>query len=131
MMTDPIADLLTRIRNAAQERHPATRVPASKVKRRILEILKSEGFISDFDFISEGPQGTLSINLKYGPDKRCAIHGLRRLSKPGCRQYVKSKEIPKVLNGLGITIISTSRGMMTDREARKAHVGGELICAVW
>jgi small subunit ribosomal protein S8 len=131
MMTDPIADLLTRIRNASRERHPALRVPASKVKKQMLQILKDEGFITDYDFISGGPQGLLSINLKYLPDKACAIKGLKRLSRPGCRQYVKSKQIPKVLNGLGIAIVSTSRGMMTDREARKAHVGGELVCAVW
>ncbi len=131
MMTDPIADLLTRIRNASVEHHPALRVPASKVKRRLCEILQEEGFITGHDFVSEGPQGHLDIVLKYLPDKSCAIKGLRRLSKPGCRRYVKSKEIPKVLNGLGIAIVSTSQGMMTDRDARKAHVGGELVCAVW
>ncbi|MFT5430859.1 MAG: small subunit ribosomal protein S8 [Myxococcota bacterium] len=131
MMTDPIADLLTRIRNAATARHPATRIPASKVKRSIVHILKDEGFISDFDFIDDGPQGFIDISLKYLPDRRCAITGLRRLSKPGCRRYVKSKEIPKVLGGLGVAIVSTSKGMMTDRAARKAHVGGELVCAVW
>ncbi len=131
MMTDPIADLLTRIRNAAQSKHPGFRVPASNVKRQILEILKGEGFISDYEFLSDGPQGLLSVSLKYLPTKDCAIQGLRRLSKPGCRRYVKSSEIPKVLNGLGIAIVSTSQGMMTDRDARKAHVGGELVCAVW
>jgi len=131
MMTDPIADLLTRIRNAAIARHPATRVPASKVKKNIISILKDEGFISDFDMVDDGPQGYIDISLKYLPDRRCAITGLRRLSKPGCRRYVKSKEIPKVLGGLGVAIVSTSQGMMTDRAARKAHVGGELVCAVW
>lgn len=131
MMTDPIADLLTRIRNAAKDNHPALRVPASKVKRKIVEILKDEGFIEDCSYINEGPQGHIDVVLKYMPDRRCVIQGLRRLSKPGCRQYVKSKEIPKVLNGLGIAIVSTSRGMMTDRAARSAQVGGELVCAVW
>ena len=131
MMTDPIADMLTRIRNAAQNRHPALRVPASKVKLRILDILKNEGFIEHYEFVEEGPQGRLDVVLRYMPDRRCVIHGLRRLSKPGCRQYVKSKEIPKVLGGLGIAIVSTSKGMMTDREARKQHVGGELVCEVW
>ncbi len=131
MMTDPIADLLTRIRNASTERHAGLKVPASKVKKHLLAILKAEGFISSFEFVNEGPQGHIEVLLKYLPDKSSAIKGLRRLSKPGCRQYVKSKEIPKVLNGLGVAIVSTSRGMMTDRDARKAHVGGELVCAVW
>ena len=131
MMTDPIADLLTRIRNAAIARHPATRVPASKVKKSIVTILKDEGFIADFDFVDDGPQGYIDISLKYMPDRRCAITGLRRLSKPGCRRYVKTTEIPKVLGGLGVAIVSTCKGMMTDRAARKAHVGGELVCAVW
>ena len=131
MMTDPIADLLTRIRNAAQAKHAAIQLPASKVKREILNILKSEGFISDFEFVNQGPQGLLSVSMKYLPTKECAIQGLRRISKPGCRQYVKSMEIPKILNGLGIAIVSTSRGMMTDKDARKAKVGGELVCAVW
>jgi small subunit ribosomal protein S8 len=131
MMTDPIADLLTRIRNASAENHTALRVPASKVKRRLCEILEKEGFITGHEFVAEGPQGHIDIVLKYGSDRTSAINGLRRLSKPGCRQYVKSKEIPKVLNGLGVAIVSTSQGMMTDREARRAQVGGELVCAVW
>lgn len=131
MMTDPIADLLARIRNASQRRHAGFKVPASKVKKKVLDILKSEGFIMEWNFVSEGPQGHIEVLLKYMPDKTSAIKGLRRLSKPGCRQYVKSKEIPKVLNGLGIAIVSTSQGMMTDRAARKAQVGGELVCAVW
>ena len=131
MMTDPIADLLTRIRNAATAGHPALRVPNSKVKGQICRILKDEGFISDYEFINSGPQGHLDITMKYGPGRECAIRGLRRLSKPGCRQYVKTKEIPRVFNGLGIAIVSTSQGLMTDRAARKAHVGGELVCAVW
>ena len=131
MMTDPIADLLTRIRNAATAKHPALRVPASKVKKQIVSILKDEGFISDFEFVDAAPQGHIDISLKYLPDRRSAITGVTRLSKPGCRRYVKSKEIPKVLGGLGVAIVSTSKGMMTDRQARKEHVGGELVCAVW
>ncbi|MBT9561318.1 MAG: 30S ribosomal protein S8 [Myxococcales bacterium] len=131
MMTDPIADLLTRIRNAGDARHAGLRIPASKVKEQIASILKNEGFIESYELVPEGPQGTLNILLKYGHDKQCVIRGVRRLSKPGCRQYVKTKDIPKVLGGLGIAIVSTSQGMMTDRAARKARVGGELICAVW
>ena len=131
MMTDPIADLLTRIRNSGQAQHPALRVPASKVKQNILSILKHEGFITDFDFVSEGPQGHFDIVLKYLPSRASAITGLRRLSKPGCRQYVKSKDIPKELNGLGIAVVSTSKGLMTDRDARKSRLGGELVCSVW
>jgi len=131
MMTDPIADLLTRIRNAQQQQFPAVRIPASKVKRSVLEILKQEGFITDFEFINDGPQGFIDVVLKYLPTRESAIKGIKRLSRPGCRQYVKSSEIPKVLGGLGIAVVSTSKGMMTDRAARKAKVGGELICAVW
>jgi len=131
MMTDPIADLLTRIRNAADARHAGLRVPASKVKEQIANILKSEGFIENVERVEDGPQGTLNILLKYGADKRCVIRGVRRLSTPGCRRYVKTKDIPKVLGGLGVAIVSTSQGMMSDRDARKAKVGGELICAVW
>ena len=131
MMTDPIADLLTRIRNASQGHHAGLRVPASKVKAEIARILKSEGFIENFELVQEGPQGTLNILLKYGADKLSVIRGIRRLSTPGCRRYVKTTSIPKVLGGLGIAIVSTSQGMMSDRDARKAKVGGELICAVW
>ncbi len=131
MMTDPIADLLTRIRNAAEARHAGVRVPASNVKAKIVSILKDEGFIEGYEVDQEGPQGTINILLKYGPDKRCAIRGVSRLSKPGCRRYVKTKEIPRVLGGLGIAIVSTSQGLMTDRTARQKHVGGELGCAVW
>ena len=131
MMTDPIADLLTRIRNGAQAHHPAIRVPASKVKQQIVEILKREGFIQDYAYVEQQPQGYLDITLKYLPSREHAIQGLRRLSKPGCRRYVKSREIPRVLDGLGVAIVSTSRGLMTDQEARKANVGGELLCSVW
>jgi small subunit ribosomal protein S8 len=131
MMTDPIADLLTRIRNAGQALLPALRVPASKVKRNLLDIFRDEGFITGFEFVSEGPQGYFEVVLKYLPSRASAITGLKRLSKPGCRQYVKSKEIPKVLNGLGIAVVSTSKGLMTDKNARKAKLGGELLCSVW
>jgi small subunit ribosomal protein S8 len=131
MMTDPVSDLLTRIRNAAQAQHPALRVPASKVKSSVLEIFKNEGYVTDYEFVSDGPQGYFDIVLKYLSTRESAIKGMKRLSRPGCRQYVKSKAIPKVLNGLGIAIVSTSHGIMTDRQARKANVGGELLCAVW
>ncbi len=131
MMTDPIADLLTRIRNANSANHPVTQVPASKMKQGLLALLKQEGFITDYSRIERGPQGTLEIVLKYQDARRGVISGIQRLSKPGCRRYVKSTEIPKVLNGLGVAIVSTSRGLMTDRDARKAGVGGELVCAVW
>ena len=131
MMTDPIADLLTRIRNASTANHPVTQVPASKMKQRLLDILKTEGFIADYSLSEQGPQGTLEIVLKYMPSRKGVITGIERLSKPGCRRYCKSSEIPKVLNGLGVAIVSTSSGMMTDRAARKSGVGGELVCAVW
>jgi len=131
MITDPIADLLTRIRNAARAKHASVSFPASKMKQRVLDILKAEGFITDYEWKHDGPQGMISVTLKYLPNRECAITGLRRISKPGCRTYVKSDSIPKILNGLGIAIVSTSHGVMTDRAARKAHVGGELLCAVW
>jgi small subunit ribosomal protein S8 len=131
MMTDPIADLLTRIRNASTANHPVTRVPASKMKQRLLAILKQEGFITDYSHNEKGPQGTLEVVLKYMPSRKGVITGIRRMSKPGCRQYCKSTDIPKVLNGLGVAIVSTSHGLMTGHKARKAGVGGELVCAVW
>ncbi|MCA9709924.1 MAG: 30S ribosomal protein S8 [Myxococcales bacterium] len=129
-MTDPISDMLTRIRNATIAGHEELTLPASRVKRRIVEILKEEGYIEDFERHEEGPQGTLSIRLKWHGDQP-AIEGLRRVSRPGQRRYARSSEIPKVRNGLGIMIVSTSKGMMTDRAARKAGVGGELICSIW
>lgn len=129
-MTDPISDMLTRIRNAVAAGHRELTLPASKVKRRLAEILKEEGYISDFEFRAEGPQGVISIGLKWNAGQP-AIEGLKRVSRPGQRRYAKCAEIPKVRNGLGIMIVSTPRGMMTDRAARRAGVGGELVCSVW
>ncbi|MCG0313784.1 MAG: 30S ribosomal protein S8 [Calditerricola sp.] len=131
VMTDPIADMLTRIRNANLVRHDMVEVPASKLKREIAEILKREGFIRDAEYIDDGKQGILRIFLKYGPNNERVITGIKRISKPGLRVYVKKDEIPRVLGGLGIAILSTSKGVMTDKEARKANVGGEVICYVW
>jgi small subunit ribosomal protein S8 len=130
-MTDPIADLLTRIRNANMVRHESLEVPASKMKREIVEILKREGFIRDFEYIEDNKQGILRIFLKYGPNNERVITGLKRISKPGLRVYAKANEIPKVLNGLGIAIVSTSQGILTDKEARAKNVGGEIIAYVW
>src|SRR6185369_15011563 len=131
MMTDPIADMLTRIRNAGLARHDRTEVPASRLKQAVALILKSEGFIADVR-PSEG-QGTakLTIVLKYGRDRQSAIDGVQRVSRPGRRVYVRHDRIPRVLSGLGISILSTSRGLMSDREARRQKIGGELICEVW
>lgn len=133
MMTDPIADMLARIRNAALARHDATRIPASKLKKEIAVLLKREGYLSDVREEEWGPQKrkTLTLTLKYGQDRRSAFIGIRRISKPGRRVYVGHSDIPRVLNGLGVSILSTSRGLMTDREARKNKVGGELLCEVW
>jgi small subunit ribosomal protein S8 len=130
MMTDPIADMLTRIRNAALARHDRTEVPASKMKKAVADILKSEGYIADVR-PSEGNAGKLTIVLKYGRDRTSAIDGVRRISRPGRRIYVKYDRIPRVLSGLGISILSTSHGLMSDRDARKHKLGGELICEVW
>ncbi len=129
-MTDPISDMLTRIRNAMTAGHDSLTMPASHVKQRIIEILKQEGYIADFGRLEEGPQGTLSVTLKWHAGQP-AIEGLKRVSRPGQRRYARCTDIPKVRNGLGIMIVSTSQGLMTDRAARKAGVGGELICSVW
>jgi len=129
-MTDPISDMLTRIRNAQTAGHDQLTLPASQVKHRIVEILKQEGYIDDFERRDEGYQGVIEIRLKWHSGQP-AIEGLRRVSKPGQRRYARSTDIPKVRNGLGIMIVSTSKGMMTDRAARKAGVGGELICSIW
>jgi len=128
MMTDPVSDMLTRIRNAARARHERTLVPASKLKRAIAEILKNEGYIAD---VRQEDDRNLVIVLKYGRDRSSAIDGIRRVSRPGRRVYVSYDRIPRVLSGLGISILSTSRGVMTDREARRQKIGGELICEVW
>lgn len=130
-MTDPIADLLTRVRNANMVKHTSVDVPASNVKTKIVEILLEEGYIKGFDVIEDGKQGLIRIELKYGENKERVITGLKRISKPGLRVYAKRTDIPKVLGGLGCAIISTSNGIITDREARKIGVGGEVICYVW
>ncbi|MCM8900373.1 30S ribosomal protein S8 [Caldicoprobacter algeriensis] len=131
MVTDPIADMLTRIRNALIVKHETVEVPASNVKRAIARILLEEGYIKDFTEIDDGKQGILRITLKYGPNKQRIITGLKRISKPGLRVYVKKDQVPKVLGGLGIAIISTSKGIMTDKQARKEGLGGEVLCYIW
>lgn len=131
VMTDPIADLLTRIRNANMVRHEKLEVPASKIKKDIAEILKREGFIRDVEFIEDNKQGIIRIFLKYGGNNERVITGLKRISKPGLRVYAKTGEVPRVLNGLGIAIVSTSQGVLTDKEARAKQVGGEVLAYVW
>ncbi|HHZ17352.1 MAG TPA: 30S ribosomal protein S8 [Peptococcaceae bacterium] len=131
VMTDPIADFLTRIRNANSVYHEKVEIPASNVKKTLADILKKEGLIKDFDYIEDGKQGVLRLYLKYGPNKEKVITGIRRISKPGLRVYVKKDQVPRVLGGLGIAVISTSQGIMTDKEARKRGLGGEVICYVW
>lgn len=130
-ITDPIADMLTRIRNAGSARHETVDVPNSKMKKAIAEILLEEGYIKSFQLIDGGTQGVIRITLKYLPGKEKAIQGLRRVSKPGLRVYAGADELPQVLRGLGIAIISTSKGIMTDKKARAQHVGGEVLAFVW
>ena len=130
IMTDPIADMLTRIRNGVQARHEVVEVPANKEKIEIAKILKEEGFITDYN-VEGDVKKTINVTLKYGPNNEKVINGIRRVSKPGLRAYAKVDEVPRVLNGLGIAIISTSPGLMTDKEARAKHVGGEVIAYVW
>ncbi|MCC8077765.1 MAG: 30S ribosomal protein S8 [Oscillospiraceae bacterium] len=130
-ITDPIADMLTRIRNAGMARHEKVDVPASKMKIAIAEVLLNEGYIKAFQIVDDGTQGIIRITLKYLPGKEKAIQGLRRVSKPGLRVYAGADELPRVLKGLGIAIISTSKGIMTDKAARAAHVGGEVLAFVW
>lgn len=130
-ITDPIADMLTRIRNAGSARHETVDVPNSKMKKAIAEILLEEGYIKSFQLIDDGTQGVIRITLKYLPGKEKAIQGLRRVSKPGLRVYAGADELPQVLRGLGIAIISTSKGIMTDMKARAQHVGGEVLAFVW
>lgn len=131
VMTDPIADMLTRIRNANQMRHEVVEMPASKMKREVLELLKREGFIRDVEYIEDNKQGVLRVALKYGKNNERVITGLKRISKPGLRVYAKTEEVPKVLNGLGIALVSTSQGLVTDKEARAKKVGGEVLAYVW
>ncbi|MBM4319442.1 MAG: 30S ribosomal protein S8 [Deltaproteobacteria bacterium] len=130
-MTDPIADLLTRIRNAIRARHESVVCPSSKMKEHLCGVLKQNGFIRDFHVEEKDSCSMIMIELKYDETRRPAITGLRRVSTPGRRVYVKNKEIPRVLNGLGISILSTSKGILGDREARAANIGGEVICSVW
>ena len=130
-MTDPIADMLTRIRNANMVRHEKLEVPASNVKKEIAEILKREGFVRDVEYVEDNKQGIIRIFLKYGKDNERVITGLKRISKPGLRVYAKTTEVPKVLNGLGIALVSTSNGLLTDKEARAKQVGGEILAYIW
>ena len=130
-MTDPIADMLTRIRNANVVKHETVDVPASNMKKELSRILLEEGFIRGYDVIEDGKQGIIRIQLKYGQTGERVISGLKRISKPGMRVYADKHEVPRVLNGLGISIISTSKGILTDKQARKENVGGEVICYVW
>ena len=130
-VSDPIANMLTRIRNGAKARFNSVDVPGSKLKTEIARILKDEGFIKNYKFLKDGKQGILRIYLKYGTGQSEVVYGLKRISKPGRRVYVKSDEIKSVYNGMGISILSTSRGIMTDKKARKDNVGGEILCNVW
>ena len=130
-ITDPIADMLTRIRNAGAARHTTVEVPASSMKKAIAQILLDEGYIKAFEIVENGTQGTIKITLKYSATKEKAISGLRRVSKPGLRVYAGADELPRVLKGLGIAIISTSKGIMTDKKARELHVGGEVLAFIW
>jgi small subunit ribosomal protein S8 len=131
VMTDPIADFLTRIRNANTVHHEKVEIPASKVKKAMVEILKSEGFIKDFEYIEDSKQGVIRVYLKYGVERAKVISGMKRISKPGLRVYAKKDEVPRVLGGLGIALISTPKGMMTDKQARQQGLGGEVVAYVW
>ncbi len=130
-ITDPIADMLTRIRNANTAKHETVDIPASNMKKAIAEILDEEGYIASYQVIEDGKQGVIRIALKYGPNKEKVISGLKRVSKPGLRIYAGAEELPRVLKGLGIAIVSTSKGIMTDRAARKQNIGGEVLAFIW
>jgi len=130
-MSDPLADMLTRIRNAGMVRYETVDVPMSNLKVGVAKVLRDEGYIKDYQIIEDKKQGTLRIELKYGPHNERVINGLRRVSKPGLRKYVKADDIPKVLSGLGISILSTSKGIITDSEARRLRIGGEILCEAW
>lgn len=130
-MTDPIADMLTRIRNANSVYHNKVEIPGSKIKEAIASILKAEGFIKDFETIADSKQNIIRVSLKYGSNREKVISGMKRISKPGLRVYAKKDQLPRVLGGLGVAIISTSQGMMTDKTARKAGLGGEVVAYVW
>ena len=131
IVTDPIADMLTRIRNALVARHESVEVPASNMKKAIAQILLDEVYIKTVEIEEEGPQGKIKIGLKYGPNNESVVTGLRRISKPGLRVYARKEEVPKVLGGLGIAIISTSKGVMTDKKARQNNIGGEVLAYIW
>ena len=130
-ITDTIADLLTRIRNASSAKHDSVEIPASNMKKAIVKILADEGYIKSYTVIEDGKQGIIKVNLKYGEGKTAAINGLRRVSKPGLRIYTGAEDMPKVMKGLGIAIVSTSKGIMTDRQARGANIGGEVLAFIW
>ena len=130
-ITDVVADMLTRIRNANSAKHETVEIPASNLKKAIAQILLDEGYIKAYDVIEDGKQGTIKVTLKYGENKQRIIQGLRRVSKPGLRIYAASQDLPRVKNGLGVAIISTSKGIMTDKEARKQNIGGEVLAFVW
>ena len=130
-ITDVVADMLTRIRNANSAKHESVEIPASNLKKAIAQILLDEGYIKAYEIIDDGKQGTIKVTLKYGENKQRIIQGLRRVSKPGLRIYAASADLPKVKNGLGIAIVSTSKGLMTDKAARKQNIGGEVLCFVW
>ena len=130
-ISDVIADMLTRIRNANNAKHETVDIPASNLKKSIAEILLEEGYIKNFQIVEDGKQGIIRVALKYAPGKQKVIHGLRRVSKPGLRIYTNCEDMPKVMNGLGIAIVSTSKGVMTDKKARQANVGGEILAFVW
>jgi len=131
VVSDPIADLLTRIRNANTVHHDRIEVPGSKMKKAIVQILKDEGFVRDYEWLDNGHQGSIRVYLKYGPNKTKVISGLRRISRPGLRIYAKRDQVPKVLGGLGVAILSTSQGLMTDKKARQTGLGGEVLCYIW
>lgn len=130
-ISDPIADMLTRIRNAARAKFSSVDIPGSRLKNELAKILKNEGYIRNYKFIKDGKQGILRVYLKYGADQESVIYGLERVSKPSRRVYLKSKDIKPVLNGMGISILSTSKGIKTDKSARKENVGGEVLCNIW
>ena len=131
MTTDPIADFLTRLRNAVAAKHASLELPASRMRADLARILQEEGYVRDFQVVREGPQGTIRISLKYGPAGEPVLRGLRRVSRPGRRVYMGKDALPKVLGGLGICVVSTPRGVLTDRQAREMGVGGEVLCTIW
>ncbi len=130
-MSDPLADMLTRIRNATKAHFTTIEMPLSKLKVSVAQVLQREGYIAEYHILEDGSQGVLKIDLKYGANNERVITGIKRVSKPGCRRYKPSNKIPKVMNGLGVAILTTSQGVVTDREARQLNIGGELLCEIW